>query len=97
MGDPDPDTLWRVEQFYSAVGLGIEREVGLVASPMINMHHEGFGRVILTTGRLVVLSRHLRDIHRYGYDSLTALAAEGAKQVAAGAAIIRQYSEVANA
>ena len=28
MGDPDPDTLWRVEQFYAAVGLAIEQETG---------------------------------------------------------------------
>lgn len=40
VGDPDPDTLWRMEQFYAAVGLCVESEVGLVASPMINMHSE---------------------------------------------------------
>jgi probable nitrogen fixation protein len=97
MGDPDPDTLWRMEQFYAAVGLGIEQETGFVASPMMKMHHEGFGRVILTVGKLVVLSRHLRDVHRYGYDSLTTLAAEGAKQVAVGVATIRQFPEVASA
>jgi probable nitrogen fixation protein len=96
MGDPDPDILWRVEQFYAAVGLGIERETGHVASPMMKMHHEGFGRVVLTVGKLVVLSKHLRDVHRWGFDSLAALAAEGARQVAAGVATIRKYPEVAN-
>ena len=97
MGDPDPDILWRVEQFYAAIGLGIEQETGLVASPMMKMHHEGFGRVVLTAGKLVVLSKHLRDMHRFGFDSLSALAAEGAKQAAAGVATIRQFPEVANA
>ncbi len=96
MGDPDPDILWRVEQFYGAVGLGIERETGHVASPIMKMHHEGFGRVVLTVGKLVVLSKHLRDVHRWGFDSLAALAAEGAKQVAAGVETIRKYPEVAN-
>lgn len=96
MGDPDPDTLWRVEQFYAAVGLAIEQETGLVASPMMKMHHEGFGRVVLTAGKLVVLSKHLRDVHRYGHESLTTLAAEGAKQVEAGVATIRRFPEVAN-
>ncbi len=97
MGDPDPDTLWRVEQFYAAVGLGIEQETGFVASPMMKMHHEGFGRVVLTAGKLVVLSKHLRDVHRYGYDSLATLAAEGGRQVAAGTETIRRFPEVANA
>ncbi len=58
-------------------GFGIEQETGLVASPMMKMHHEGFGRIILTAGRLVVLSKHLRDVHRFGFDSIAALAAAG--------------------
>ena len=69
----------------------------MVASPMTSMHHEGFGRVILTAGRLVALSKQLRDVHRFGFDSLSALAAEGEKQVAAAADMIRKYSEVAHA
>jgi probable nitrogen fixation protein len=97
MGDPDPDILWRVEQYYAAIGLAIEKDTGLVASPMMKMHHEGFGRVVLTSGKLVVLSKHLRDVHRFGFDSLTALTAEGGKQVAAGVAAIQQYPEVARA
>ena len=97
IGDPDPDILWRVEQFYAAVGLSLEKETGLVASPMMSMHHEGFGRVILTAGRLVALSKLHRDLHRFGFDSLSALAAEGAKQVTASAEMIRKYPEVANA
>jgi len=68
-----------------------------VASPMMSMHHEGFGRVILTAGRLVAVWKLHRDLHRFGFDSLSALAAEGEKQVTAGAEMIRKYSEVANA
>ncbi len=97
IGDPDPDVLWRLEQFYAAIGLCIETETGLVASPMMSMHHEGFGRVILTAGRLVALAKLHRDAHRFGFDSLSALAAEGAKQINAGAEMIRKYPEVANA
>lgn len=96
MGDPDPETLWRIELFYNAVGLAIERETGIMVSPMMKMHHEGFGRMILTAGRLVVISKHLRDTHRFGFDSLEKLAAEGAKLVAAGVEMIRKYPEVAN-
>jgi probable nitrogen fixation protein len=97
IGDPDPDVLWRMEQYYAAIGLAIEQETGHVASPMMKMHHEGFGRVILTAGRLVVLSKHLRDVHRFGFDSLAALAAAGAEQVAAAAELIRRFPEVVEA
>jgi probable nitrogen fixation protein len=96
MGDPDPETLWRLELFYNAVGLAIERETGIMVSPMMKMHHEGFGRMILAAGRLIVVSKHLRDVHRFGFDSLPKLAEEGAKLVAAGIEMIRKYPEVAS-
>jgi probable nitrogen fixation protein len=93
----DPDLVWRIEQFYGAIGLVVEQETGLVASPMLKIYDEGFGRVILITGKLVVLTKHLRDAQRFGFETLAALAAEGMKQVAAAVAMIRQFPEVARA
>lgn len=95
MGDPDPETLWRLELFYNAVGLAIERATGVMVSPIMKMHHEGFGRMVLTAGRLVVVNKHLRDVHRFGFDSLAKLAEEGEKLVAAGAEMIGKYPDVA--
>ena len=96
MGDPDPETIWRLELFYSAVGLTIERLTGVMVSPMMKMHHEGFGRMILTAGRLIVVNKHLRDVHRFGFDSLAKLAEEGEKLVQAGAEMIKKFPEVVN-
>jgi probable nitrogen fixation protein len=95
MGDPDPETLWRLELFYNAVGLAIERATGVMVSPIMKMHHEGFGRMVLTAGRLVVVNKHLRDVHRFGFDSLAKLADEGEKLVAAGAEMIAKFPDVA--
>ncbi len=50
MGDPDPDTLWRLDLFHNAVGLTIERATQCMVTPMMKMSHEGFGRAVLTTG-----------------------------------------------
>jgi probable nitrogen fixation protein len=96
MGDPDPETLWRLELFYNAVGLAIERATGVMVAPMMKMSHEGFGRLILTAGRLIAVNKQLRDVHRFGFDSLEALAAEGGKLVAAGVEMIEKYPELAN-
>ncbi len=96
MGDPDPDTLWRLELFYKAVGITVEKQTGLIASPIMKMSHEGFGRMVLTTGRLVVVSKHLRDVHRFGFPSLEKLAADGAKIVEEAVALIRKYPDVAD-
>ncbi|MBK1615339.1 hypothetical protein CKO44_17915 [Rubrivivax gelatinosus] len=95
MGDPDPDTLWRLDLFHNAIGLAIERATGVMVSPMTKMSHEGFGRTVLTAGRLVVVNRHLRDVHRFGYPSLAKLAEAGNKLVAEGVAMIGQHRDVA--
>jgi probable nitrogen fixation protein len=96
MGDPDPETLWRLELFHNAIGLSIERATGCMVSPMMKMSHEGFGRAVLTAGRLIVVNRHLRDVHRFGYPSLAKLAEAGAKLVAEGVAMVQTYRDVAN-
>ena len=96
IGDPDPETLWRLELFYNAVGLAIERQTGSIATPMMKMSHEGFGRLVLMAGRLVVVNKHLRDVHRFGFESMEKLAAEGEKLVAAGVEMIRQFPDVVN-
>ena len=95
IGDPDPETLWRLELFHNAVGLAIERATGCMVSPLMNMSHEGFGRAVLTAGRLVVVNRHLRDVHRFGYPSLETLAEAGDKLVAEGVDMIEAYGDVA--
>ncbi|MFC0239218.1 NifX-associated nitrogen fixation protein [Rhodopseudomonas telluris] len=95
MGDPDPETLWRLELFYNAVALSIERETKIMVSPMMKMHHEGFGRLILSAGRLIVINKHMRDVHRFGFDNLGKLAAEGDKLVTAGVEMIRKFPDVA--
>lgn len=96
MGDPDPDTLWRLDLFHNAIGLAIERETGCMVAPMTKMSHEGFGRTVLTTGRLIVVNRYLRDVHRFGYPSLAKLAEAGNKLVKEGVEMIRAYPDVAH-
>ena len=95
IGDPDPDILWRLELFYKAVGIAIEKKTGLMASVMLKMSHEGFGRIVLIAGRLVVVSKHLRDVHRFGFPSMEKMSADGAKVVREALALMEKYREVA--
>lgn len=95
MGDPDPETLWRLDLFHNAVGLCIERATGCMVSPMTKLSHEGFGRTVLTAGRLIVVNRHLRDVHRFGYPNLAKLAEAGTKLVDDGIAMVERFPEVA--
>jgi len=50
---------------------------------------------VLTAGRLIVVNRHLRDVHRFGYASLAKLAEAGTKLVDEGVGMVERYKEVA--
>jgi probable nitrogen fixation protein len=50
---------------------------------------------VLTTGRLIVVNRHLRDVHRFGFPSLAKLAEAGNKLVNEGIGMVEKYKEVA--
>ena len=67
-----------------------------MVSPMLKMSHEGFGRMVLIGGRLIVVNKQLRDVHRFGFDNMGKLAEEGAKYVEAGIDMIGQFPAVAN-
>jgi probable nitrogen fixation protein len=95
IGDPDEITLSRVKAFYNAIAALIEKECGLMAVPMINLTHEGFGRAIITVGKLVVMDRTLRDVHRFGYDSLSRMKDDADKLLSVALEIIGEHSDVA--
>ncbi len=95
IGDPDPDVMWRVSKFYDAVGLLVEKQSGCMASQMQKMSHEGFGRIVLIAGKLVVVSKHLRDVHRFGFETWAKLAEAGDKLVADATAVIDRWPDAA--
>lgn len=97
IGDPDPDIMWRVSKFYDAIGLMVEKRTGCMASQMQKMSHEGFGRVVLIAGRLVVVSKHLRDIHRFGFETYAKLGEAGDKITDEAVAQIEKFPEAARA
>ena len=96
IGDPDPETIWRMELFFNAVCLSIEKATGVMITPMLKMSHEGFGRMVLIGGRLIVVNKQLRDVHRFGFDNLAKLGDEGEKFVKSGIEMIEKFPAVAN-
>ena len=95
IGDPDEQTLSRVKAFYNAIAALIEKECGLMAVPMLNITHEGFGRALITVGKLVVVDRTVRDVHRYGYESLSKMKDEADKLLSVALQVIGSYRVVA--
>jgi probable nitrogen fixation protein len=85
----------RVKAYYNALSLLIEKETGLMAIPMINLSHEGFGRAVITVGKLVVMDKNLRDVHRFGFKTFEKMHEEASSIVTKAAKLVEQYREVA--
>ncbi|MDR1855254.1 MAG: NifX-associated nitrogen fixation protein [Azoarcus sp.] len=95
MGDPDEKTLARVKSFYNAIAVLIEQECKLMAAPLVHLTHEGFGRALVTVGKLVAIDKTLRDVHRFGFASLSKMKDEADKLLAVALERIGSYPEVA--
>ncbi len=95
IGDPDEIIMARVKAFYNAIASLIEKECGLMAVPLMHLSYEGFGRVIITVGKLVVMDRTLRDMHRFGFPSFSKMKDEADKLLSVALEIIGKHSEVA--
>ena len=97
VGDPDEITLSRVSAFYNALAALIEARTGRMAVPIVHLSHEGFGRALITVGKLVVMDRTLRDVHRFGFPELAKMKDEADTLVNKAAELIETYPEVAKA
>lgn len=95
VGDPDEVTMARVKAFYNAISALIEKECGLMAVPMINLTHEGFGRALITVGKLVVMDKTLRDVHRFGFPTLSKMKDEADKLLSVALEIVGNHPKVA--
>jgi probable nitrogen fixation protein len=95
IGDPDEVTMSRVKAFYNAIAATIESRCGLMAVPMIQLSHEGFGRALIIVGKLVVMDKTLRDVHRFGFPDLAKMQEDADKLVGKAGELIETYPEVA--
>jgi len=95
IGDPDEETVSRVKAFYNAIATLIEKECGSMAVPLVHLSHEGFGRVLITVGKLVAVDKAVRDVHRFGFESLSRMKTEADKILAVALEIVGKHPDVA--
>lgn len=97
VGDPDETTMARVKAYYNSIASLIEKRCGLMAVPVINLTHEGFGRAFVIIGKLIVVDKTLRDVHRFGFPSLEELSLKTEAIIDKAVALVEQFKEVAEA
>lgn len=95
VGDPDGKVKNRVIAFYNALASLVEKECGLMPTSLVHLSGEGFGRAIITVGKLVIVDKTLRDVHRFGFDSLSRMKDEADKLLSIALQLIGKYSDVA--
>lgn len=94
-GDVDGTTQLRILCFYRAIAACLEKETGQLCQVVIDLSHEGFGWALVWSGRLLAVTRTLRDAQRFGFESLEKLAAEGEKLTQSGSELLQRFPEVA--
>lgn len=93
-GEVDPATKARIMTFYRTVAARIEQETGLLSQVVVDLSHEGFGWALVFAGRLLLVSKTLRDAHRFGFESLEKLAEEGEKLAEKGVELAKRFPDV---
>lgn len=93
-GDVHPMTISRINAFYRAIAIRIEQETGLLSQVVADLNHEGFGWLLVFSGRLLLVKKTLRDAHRFGFDSFEKLAEEGESLVNKGVELAKRFPEV---
>jgi probable nitrogen fixation protein len=93
-GEVDPVTKSRIICYFRAIASCIEQETGLLGQVVVDLSHEGFGWALVFCGRLLVVTKSLRDAHRFGFDSFEKLEAEGNKLLQKGIELAKRYPEV---
>ncbi|MER9651029.1 DUF269 domain-containing protein [Mesorhizobium sp. M0199] len=94
IGDPDPEVLWKLDMFYTAVGLRIEERSGLMRSPTMEIKPMRASDDCFSRPGGWSLCR---DIHRFGFETFRKLAEAGTKLVDDATAAIEAYPDVARA
>jgi probable nitrogen fixation protein len=93
-GEVDPFTQARIMAFFRAIAFRIESETGLLSQVVIDLSHEGFGWALVFSGRLLLVSKTLRDAQRFGFTSLEKLQEEGDRLVEKGIELATRFPEV---
>ncbi|RXJ68546.1 nitrogen fixation protein [Halarcobacter ebronensis] len=79
IADIDEMQTQDIRLVYQAVALAFEKMTGIMCSVVMEMSHEGFGRVVVFADDIVLCDKGFKDAHRYSFRTLENLEEEGEK------------------
>lgn len=79
IADIDEMQVKDIRLIYQAVALAFEKITGVMCSVVMEMSHEGFGRVVVFANDIVLCEKYFKDAHRFSFRTLEKLEDEGEK------------------
>ncbi|WP_321469453.1 NifX-associated nitrogen fixation protein [Halarcobacter sp.] len=79
IADIDEMQTQDIRLIYQAVALAFEKMTGIMCSVVMEMSHEGFGRVVVFANDIVLCDKGFKDAHRFSFRTLEKLEEEGEK------------------
>lgn len=79
IADIDEMQTQDIRLIYQAVALAFEKITGVMCSVVMEMSHEGFGRVVVFAEDIVLSEKGFKDAHRFSFRTLEKLEEEGEK------------------
>ncbi len=97
IADIDEMIIGDIKMIYQALALAFETKTGVMCNVIMEMSHEGFGRVAVIADKVVIVNKYFKDAHRFSYRTIEKLIEDGDKMLASAVKIYEQYKPCANA
>ncbi|RXJ95663.1 nitrogen fixation protein [Malaciobacter molluscorum] len=79
IADIDEMQIQDIRLIYQAIALAFEKLTGVMCSVVMEMSHEGFGRVVVFANDIVLCEKYFKDAHRFSFRTFEKLEQEGEK------------------
>ncbi|WP_419771479.1 MAG: NifX-associated nitrogen fixation protein [Candidatus Marinarcus sp.] len=94
IADIDEMQIQEIRLIFQAVALAFEKLTGVMCSVVMEMSHEGFGRVVVFTGKIVLCEKFFKDAHRFSFRTYEDLENEGEKYLIKAKETYDKYKNV---
>lgn len=94
IADIDEMQIKDIRLVFQAVALAFEKMTGVMCSVVMEMSHEGFGRVVVFAGKIVLCEKFFKDAHRFSFRTYDDLMTEGEKYLIKAEETYNKYKNV---
>lgn len=94
IADIDEMQIQDIRLVFQAVALAFEKMTGVMCSVVMEMSHEGFGRVVVFANKIVLCEKFFKDAHRFSFRTFDKLEDEGEKYLIKAQEVYNKYKEI---